>query len=161
MSEQSLQRCVSDLLTHPHEQLSAGQVVVVIRENVRQLLKRLHAVSAGKHTATQHTIAPRDAAVRSNLKGNLFVSTSCVVYRLLCSFPGYLLVHAGPQPLQPVQRVGLQRRHDGSQGREVLAYSTLLLGQNIDAPVSGGPADEGEPAWAGLRRPERCQPSAG
>lgn len=40
----------------------------------------------------------------------------------------HLLVHTGPSPFQPVQRVGLQRGHDGSQGREVLAYSTLLLG---------------------------------
>lgn len=32
--------------SYPHEQLSAGQVVVVIGENIRQFLKRLHAVSA-------------------------------------------------------------------------------------------------------------------
>lgn len=51
MSEPFLQ--ASDQLTHPHEQLSAGQVVVVIRENVRQLLERLYAVSAGKHTVTE------------------------------------------------------------------------------------------------------------
>lgn len=31
--------------THPHEKLSAGQVVVMIGENVRQLLECLHAVS--------------------------------------------------------------------------------------------------------------------
>lgn len=41
--------------THPHEQLSAGQVVVVIGENVRQLLERLHAVSAAKGTTTLNT----------------------------------------------------------------------------------------------------------
>lgn len=38
-------------------------------------------------------------------------------------------VHAGPHPLQSVQGVGLQRRDDGSQRREVFAYSTLLLRQ--------------------------------
>lgn len=43
--------------------------------------------------------------------------------------PLNLLVHAGPHPLQSVQGVGLQRRDDGSQRREVFAYSTLLLGQ--------------------------------
>lgn len=37
-------------------------------------------------------------------------------------------MHTGPCPLQPVQRVGLQRRYDGSQRREVFTYSTLLLG---------------------------------
>lgn len=40
---------------------------------------------------------------------------------------GGLLVHTVPCSLQPVQRVRLQRRHDGSQGREVFAYTTLLL----------------------------------
>ena len=45
-------------LTDPHEQLSAGQVVVVIREDVRQLLERLHAVSAGKHTIPDYTAVP-------------------------------------------------------------------------------------------------------
>lgn len=39
-------------------------------------------------------------------------------------------MHTGPYPFQPVQRVGLQRRHNGSQRREVFAYSTLLLGEN-------------------------------
>lgn len=32
--------------THPHQELPAGQVVVVVGEDVRQLLKGLHAVSA-------------------------------------------------------------------------------------------------------------------
>lgn len=39
-------------------------------------------------------------------------------------------MHTGPRPFQPVQRVGLQRRYDGSQRREVFAYSTLLLGHH-------------------------------
>lgn len=47
--------------THPHEQLSAGQVVVVVGENVRQLLERLHAVPAAKGTTTLNT--PANASV--------------------------------------------------------------------------------------------------
>ena len=39
-------------------------------------------------------------------------------------------MHTGPCPFQPVQRVGLQRRDDGSQRGEVFAYSTLLLERN-------------------------------
>lgn len=44
--------------------------------------------------------------------------------------PLNLLVYAGPHPLQSVQGVGLQRRDDGAQRREVFAYSTLLLRHN-------------------------------
>lgn len=43
----------------------------MIRENVRQLLKRLHAVSAGKHTSL-NTQSPLDATVHYNLKVNIF-----------------------------------------------------------------------------------------
>lgn len=50
--------------------------------------------------------------------------------------PLNLLVHAGPHPLQSVQGVGLQRRHNGSQRREVFAYSTLLLRQK-GRPIGG------------------------
>lgn len=32
--------------THPHQELPAGQVVVVVGEDVRQLLEGLHAVPA-------------------------------------------------------------------------------------------------------------------
>lgn len=48
-------------------------------------------------------------------------------------------MHTGPHPLQPVQRVGLQRRDDGSQGREVFTYSTLLLGHHDKRTVRNWP----------------------
>lgn len=47
-------------------------------------------------------------------------------------------MHAGPRPFQPVQRVGLQRRDDGSQGREVFSNSALLsdVDPALDDPCS-------------------------
>lgn len=36
-------------------------------------------------------------------------------------------MHTGPCPFQPVQGIGLQRRHNSSQRWEIFAYPTLLL----------------------------------
>lgn len=49
--------------THPHQELSAGQVVVVIGENVRQLLKRLHAVSRWSTDSCLTTAMDRSAEI--------------------------------------------------------------------------------------------------